>query len=117
MSLKVAYVAGPYRAATREGVLANILRAEAVALSLWQQRIIALCPHLNTAHFDTAGVDEALLLDGTLELMRRCDMVVLVGDGWQVSVGTRGEVAEARRLGKPVFMWQDGALTEEIFDG
>lgn len=35
--------------------------------------------------------------------MRRCDAVLLVGDWWRSSKGTVAEVAEANKLGLPVF--------------
>lgn len=40
-------------------------------------------------------------LEGTLELLRRCDAVLLV-PGWEKSSGTRAEIEEAERLGIPV---------------
>jgi hypothetical protein len=36
--------------------------------------------------------------------MRRCDLVVVV-PGWETSGGTLKEIAEAERLGIPVFYW------------
>lgn len=40
--------------------------------------------------------------EATLEALRRCDAVILV-PGWEESKGTVAEVAEAVRLGIPVF--------------
>ena len=60
----------------------------------------------DTAHFDhdfPELADDQFWLDGTLELMRRCDAVVLV-DGWQHSSGARGEIEEARKLGIKVYL-------------
>jgi hypothetical protein len=48
-----------------------------------------------------AAPDE-VWLEGDLELMRRCDAVLLV-PGWKQSSGTVAEVTEARRMGLPVF--------------
>ena len=45
-------------------------------------------------------------LAGTLELMRRCD-AVLVLPGYSFSEGTKGEIAEADRLGLPVMFPHD----------
>ena len=106
--MKVAYVAGPYRAPTVRGIVENIRRAEEAALWLWRNGYAALCPHLNTALFDGACPDEVWLAGG-LELLRRCDLVVLV-PGWESSEGTRVEVAEAYRLGLPMHEWRDGRL-------
>lgn len=93
------YVAGAYRAPTSWGVECNITRAREVAAFLWANGFPALCPHTNTAHF--SGSDE-LFLAGTLEMLRRCDAVVLV-PGWESSAGTLSEIAEAKRLGIPVY--------------
>lgn len=48
-----------------------------------------------------AATDEQFLA-GTLELMRRCDAVILV-PGWSTSEGTKAEIAEAMRIGLPMF--------------
>ena len=50
---------------------------------------------------DGAHTDDQVLA-GTMELLRRCDAVLCVGN-WRDSVGARAEVEEARRLGLPVF--------------
>ena len=45
-----------------------------------------------------------LRLAGTLELMRRCDAVVVI-PGWEHSTGTKAEIDEAMRLEIPVFIF------------
>ncbi|MEW6047307.1 MAG: DUF1937 family protein [Bacillota bacterium] len=103
---EVAYVSGPYRAATPPGIWANIMRARDVAMDLWRMGYIAICPHLNTMLFD--GIrEDADWLAGDLEILRRCDLVVLV-PGWRESAGARAEVEEARRRGIPVYEWGRG---------
>jgi hypothetical protein len=62
---------------------------------------IPLIPHANTAHLDGIAPDP-FWLDGTLEMMRRCDAVYCFCSEWTDSVGTRGEVEEACRLNIPV---------------
>lgn len=111
--MKVVYIAGPYRATTERGVAENIRRAGDAALSVWKAGMVALCPHMNTAFFGGACADEVWLL-GDLELMRRCDAVLLV-EGWERSSGTKAEVNLAKREGTPVFErlvdlknWADG---------
>ena len=47
-TMKVFYIAGPYRANTERGVLNNIRAAEAVAIEVWKAGHVALCPHLNS---------------------------------------------------------------------
>lgn len=99
--MKVIYIAGKYRGRTPWEVEQNIRAAEDVAARVIQAGMMPLCPHANTRHMEGLADDE-FFLAGTLELMRRCDAVVLVPN-WRDSEGARAEVAEAERLGLPVF--------------
>lgn len=101
------YVAGRYRAATREAVAANIEAARQVGVQAARLGWYPVIPHANTAHMelDLEHGDE-FWLAGTLELMTRCDAVVLV-DGWEGSVGTAGEIAKADQIHLPVFRGLD----------
>ena len=103
--MKVIYIAGKYRGATAWEVEQNIRAAEDVAARVWAAGLVALCPHANARHMEGVTSDENFLA-GTLELMRRCDAVVLVTN-WRDSEGARAEVAEAERLGIPVFGHDD----------
>lgn len=98
--MKVIYVAGPFRGAHAWAVEQNVRRAEAVAYEVFAAGHVALCPHTNTRFFDGSLPDQ-IFIDGTLELMRRCDAVIVLPN-YARSQGTRGEIAEAERLGKPV---------------
>lgn len=99
--MKVAYVAGPYRADTIYGVAQNIQKARDVALRLWKLGYAAICPHSNTAFFDGA-CDDSVWLSGDLEILRRCDFVVVL-DGWEKSEGATKEVQIANIDGIPVY--------------
>lgn len=100
--IKLVYIAGPYRAATAWQVEQNIRAAESVARDVARLGAYPVCPHSNTrGYFESEGPAE-LWLGGTLELMRRCDAVVMA-HGWERSSGSRAEKAEAERLGIPVF--------------
>jgi nucleoside 2-deoxyribosyltransferase len=99
--MKVVYIAGPFRAATPWLIEQNVRAAETVALEVWRMGAAALCPHMNTRHFQDCAPD-AVWIEGTLELLRRCDAVLVQGN-WMMSTGTRGEIDEARKLEKPVF--------------
>lgn len=112
--MKVVYVAGPYRGPSEWAVKCNIEAAERIAVALWQQGYAVICPHKNTAFFGGAAPDE-VWLTGDLEIMRRCDLVVLV-PGWRSSSGTRAEVAEAQRLSIPVYEWKEGELVKLTTD-
>ncbi|SRR6266705_1397177 len=106
MSIPVVYVAGPFRAANSWEVEQNIRRAETLALEVWRLGAAAICPHANTRFYQGAAPD-AVWLDGDLEILRRCDAVLLV-TGWRTSSGTHAEIAEAFDCGIPVF----GSLCE-----
>ncbi len=103
--IPVVYVAGPYRARTRAQVSVNIQSARAVGLLAIRNGWSAVIPHANTGDLDLHAPDitDDFWLAATLELMRRCDAVVLV-PGYETSEGTQGEIAEAKRLGIPVFI-------------
>lgn len=99
--MKVIYIAGKYRGPNAWAIEQNIRAAEDVAARVWEMGHVALCPHANSRHMEGVASDEVFLA-GTLELMRRCDAVVLVPN-WRDSEGVRAEVAEAHRRGIPVF--------------
>lgn len=114
--MEVAYIAGPYRAPDFQARCRNILNARDIAAGLWRLGYAALCPHLNTAHFDGIVPDQAFL-DGALEMMRRCDRIVLAPN-WQRSHGTREEIREALRLCLPIHEWPNmgNVLSESHFN-
>jgi hypothetical protein len=99
--MKLIYVAGPYRAPTTWERDRNIQAAREVGATVARLGAYPVIPHSNTSHMDGL-CDDQFWLDGTLELMRRCDGMLLVV-GWNKSSGTRGEMAEAERLHIPTF--------------
>jgi len=104
--MKLVYVAGPYRAETREGVAQNVAAARHVGRLCVRKGWFPILPTVNTAHFDhdfPGLADDDFWRDGTMELMRRCDAVVLV-DGWQYSSGAHAEIKEARKIGLKVYL-------------
>lgn len=100
--MTVVYIAGPFRARTSWGIAENIRAAERLGLEVARNGMMPLIPHANTAHFHGELPDQ-FFLNGTMELLRRCDAVMLTPN-WAVSSGARGEVDEAERLGIPVFV-------------
>lgn len=88
--MRVVYIAGPYRGSNAWEVENNIRRAEALALEVWKLGAAALCPHTNTRFFQGAA-DDSVWLNGDLELLRRCDALLLTPD-WKQSSGARAEV-------------------------
>jgi hypothetical protein len=98
----IIYVAGPFRAKTAWGIEQNVRSAETQAHRLVMEfGVMPLIPHANTRYFHGIGSDH-FWLEGTLELMRRCDAVYLC-PGWEDSRGSVAEKDEAQRLGIPVF--------------
>jgi len=99
--MKVVYVAGPFTAKTAWDIENNIRRAEELGFEVAKAGAMPLIPHANTRWFHGQCTAE-FWYEGTLELLRRCDAIILVKD-WDTSKGARGEEAEAKRLGLPVF--------------
>lgn len=99
--MKVVYVAGPFRGANAWEVEKKIRRAEELAFEVDCLGAIALCPHTNTRFFN-GTLSDTFWLEGTLELLRRCDAIILTSD-WETSQGARAEREEALRLGIPVY--------------
>lgn len=100
----IVYIAGPYRGPDREAIAANIEAARRLATHACALGWFPICPHLNTAHMETdlPHLGDAFWLRGTMELMERCDAMVLV-EGWERSAGTQGEIARADELRIPIF--------------
>lgn len=99
--MKVVYVAGPFRGPNSWEIEENIRRAERLALEVWRMGAACICPHTNTRFFQGAA-DDAVWLDGDLELVARSDAILMTPD-WQRSTGARSEEAFARERGIPVF--------------
>lgn len=96
----VAYVAGPYTAATPAGIRANIERAQQVALDCLREGLDPYTPHVSSLGIER-GLSETEWLALGLRWLERCDVVVLC-PGWRESRGTMAEVARAGDLGIPV---------------
>lgn len=109
--MEIGYTAGPYRAPTIWGVVQNIRAAEAVAVELWRLGFGVICPHKNTALLDGANGGDAfgdadVWLKGDLEMLRRCDFVVML-PGWERSHGAMAERDFAVKRGIPVYYWPE----------
>ena len=98
----IIYTAGPYRAATPEGVQENIARAAQYAGAILRRGHTPLCPHTMTAGYDYPDVPPAVYLATDLDLLRKCHAIFLL-PGWEDSFGSRAELREAQALGLVVF--------------
>ena len=92
--MTVAYIAGPYRSGTPNGIHENIQKARKVALKYWKLGYAVICPHLNTALMDGACPDD-VWMTGDIEILKRCDVIVMM-DGWRGSTGASREYAIAK---------------------
>jgi len=99
--MTVVYIAGPFRAANSWEMEQNIRRAEEYALEVWRMGHACVCPHTNTRFFQGAA-DDSVWLEGDLEILRRCDVVLMV-PGWERSSGARAERDEAYIRGLYVY--------------
>lgn len=107
--MRVVYVAGPFRGADSWIMENNIRRAEALALEVWRLGAACICPHTNTRFYQGAAPDD-VWLDGDLEILKRCDAVLLTPD-WALSSGARAERDFASRKSIPIFHRLDTLAT------
>ena len=110
--MKVVYISGPYNSIPEgydrhHGIQRNIVEASRVAAECWKKGWAVICPHLNTAGFHNLGLDEEIFLKGCIEMVKRCDAILLM-EGWEKSEGAERERLEALLLGKPVYHVRDG---------
>ncbi|MHC4162550.1 MAG: DUF7768 domain-containing protein [Planctomycetota bacterium] len=99
--MTLVFIAGPFRAANAWEIEQNIRRAETLALDAWRAGFAVICPHTNARFFQGAAPDD-IWLRGDLEMLGRCDAVLLVA-GWERSSGTAGEIEHARQCGIPAY--------------
>ena len=98
--MKVAYIAGPYRARTIFGRILNIYRARKVAINFWKKGYTVICPHMNSAFFDGKALDKTFL-DGYLRLVEASDVLIML-PGWLNSSGSKAEHKLATSLKKEI---------------
>lgn len=110
--IPVIYIIGPFRAPTPWDVECNVRRAEELGLLVAQLGAMPLIPHANIRFFQGLKSD-SFWLEGTLELLRRCDACACV-EGWENSQGSRAEIKAAVAQKKPVFF--KGAINETILN-
>ena len=104
----VVYVAGPFEGAHPWATEQNIRRAEELSLKVWQNGMAAVCPHTNTRFF-VGAADREVWLKGDIEILKRCD-AVLLAPGHEISSGTQAEIKVASGCGIPVFGSMEGLL-------
>jgi hypothetical protein len=100
--MRIIYVCGPLIAPNDWEIRRNIHRAASVGYEVAKLGAYPVIPHTNTGAWFIGTETPEFWYAGTLELLRRCDAVILVS-GWEESKGAREEVAEAKRGYIPVF--------------
>jgi hypothetical protein len=104
--MKLVYIAGPFRGASAWDIENNIRRAEVVGFGVAQLGAAPVIPHTMYRFWD--GTQTAQFwLDATMDLLRRCDAIVMC-EGWEASEGSRAERQEALRMGLQVFYHEPG---------
>ena len=100
---RLIFVSGPYKAKTEGEKAQNIWHAVRVACRLWELGFFVICPHTNSAHFESlAKLDESIWLEGGLEMLSRCDCVFMLS-GWEESEGSVVEYNLAQELELPIY--------------
>jgi hypothetical protein len=99
MGIKLIYVIGPYRSDDPWEREQNIRRAEEIGMKLAKAEFFPVIPHANTrSYFEKIQGDE-FWLEGSMELLRRCDGYCLVNKKyWELKGGALAEVNEAEFL-------------------
>ncbi len=105
------YYAGPYNS-YEEGntVEENIIIAYKNCFQLWSRGIAVFAPHLNTANFhltqEGITIDDQVFVTKYLDCLHRFSGLI-VGDDWEKSSGTKGEIKKALEIGKPIFQFSN----------
>jgi len=99
--IKLVYTCGPFTAATHWLIKQNVDAAEKYSLEIAKLGAMPVCPHKMTDNFHGLLTPE-FWYEATLQLMRRCDAVLLL-PGWDRSKGAMEEWEEAKRLKLPMF--------------
>lgn len=101
------YVAGPIRPLKGRTVQENCTIAKNIALELWKMGHAVICPHANTdlpIALADKECEEKVWLDGDLQMIARCDALVIVPD-WEGSNGTKGEIEYAKARDIPIYYY------------
>ncbi len=97
--IKLVYIAGKFSGPNAWAIERNVRAAEDLGAQVAQLGAMPIIPHANTRFFHgLEGTTAEQWYEGTLELLRRCDAVLMV-PGWKESKGACEEREEARRRG------------------
>lgn len=69
------FVSGVYASWGPAQIDEAIAQAREAAIQIWEHGFTAICPHLNTAHFEQdCACEQDDYLKGDLEILKRCDV-------------------------------------------
>lgn len=104
----IVYVSGAIRPKKGQTLEGNLKVGKDIAYELWKKGYVVICPHANTdldpRVYD--GSDGVTWLDGDLDIISRCDAVVVCPDS-EKSFGTDLEIKHARARDIPVYYYPD----------
>ena len=100
--MKVIYVAGPLVAADHWEIRHNINEAAALGLEVARLGHCPVIPHTNTGAVFLGTLTPEFWYEATLELLRRCDAIILT-PYWPKAKGAIAERDEACRRKMPIF--------------
>lgn len=95
------YLSGPMSGETALIRNQHRFRALEVSHQLWELGILHYCPHANSPQVGATDVDYETWMRMDLEVLRRCDWVIMTGE-WASSEGCRREFNLANSLKIPI---------------
>ena len=108
---KLVYIAGPYRSADPNEKAANMMQAASLCKPIMDNGHIPVCPHTMYV-FEDGVTDEEDMISITLDLLSKCDELVLCTDVYEHSEGTVGELYYAMDNGIRIYKSIDEWLVE-----
>ena len=108
------YLASPYShsdPSTRQDRYKKSCRATAKLMAAGVPVFSPLCNSVPAVELGGLELDHAGFLAVDLEILRRCDEVLILGlEGWEASLGVRQEMFEALALAKPIILIDETAI-------
>jgi len=109
--MKVVYIIGPLRSRSLVIRARNVRRARRIAMKLWSAGFAVICPHANS-EFITDKLLEICCIKGDIELLKRSDFAVLIGN-WINSEGSVNEFRWCVANNKRVYASVEEAIQRE----
>lgn len=101
------YTAGKYAGKNEGEKFANIGIAAQVAIELWNDGHVVICPHMNTMDFEHyTNLENRDFVERDLLIVERCDGIVML-PGWKESRGAVREWEHAIQNGIKIYIWPD----------